>query len=193
MTYELTRPLVFVDTETTQLEPWPKPWEIALIKRSTGVEDEQLHIMLRRPDLSDASPDSLRVNRFYQRHPHWNPAAEQGGLALLEDRDAAVAVELFTAGTQLVGCNPDFDARALDYLLRQNGLRPRWHHHTINLTTLTYGMLCARGEGVEIPSSSYDLSRRAGVEPPPEQDAHTAMGDALWTVSWWDSVMGAVR
>lgn len=193
MTYELTQPLVFVDTETAQLEPLPKPWEIALIKRGGEVEEEQLHIMLRDPDLSDASPDALRVNRFYERHPLWNPDANQDGLALMEARDAAVAIERFTAGTQLVGSNPDFDARALDWLLRQHGLRPRWRHHTINLVTLTYPVLRGRGEHVQIPSSSYDLSRRAGAEPPQKNVAHTAMGDALWTKRWWDSLMGAER
>ncbi|MGO2537840.1 3'-5' exonuclease [Brachybacterium tyrofermentans] len=193
MTYELTHPLVFVDTETAQLEPIPKPWEIALIKRGGGAGEERLHIMLRQPDLSDASPDALRVNRFYERHPLWNSAADQSGLALMDARDAASAVELFTAGTQLVGSNPDFDARALDWLLRQHGLRPRWRHHTINLVTLTYPVLHARGEHVQIPSSSYDLSQRAGAEPPQKNVAHTAMGDALWTVRWWDSLMGAAR
>lgn len=193
MTYELTHPLVFVDTETAQLEPTPKPWEIALIKRGGEAGEERLHIMLRQPDLSDASPDALRVNRFYERHPLWNSAADQSGLALMDAHDAAATVELFTAGTQLVGSNPDFDARAMDWLLRQHGLRPRWRHHTINLVTLSYPVLLGRGEHVQIPSSSYDLSRRAGAEPPREHDAHTAMGDALWTVRWWDSLMGEGR
>lgn len=186
-------PLVFVDTETTMLEPTPKPWEIALIKRTPGQLEERFHIVLRDPDLSDASPDSLRVNRFYERHPHWTDGPEAGDVALLSGHDAAQAVELFTADTQLVGSNPDFDARALEWLLRQNGLRPRWRHHCINLVTWTYARLVSRGEPVTIPTSSYDLSRRVNVEPPSSEEAHTAMGDALWTVRWWDSLTEVSR
>lgn len=187
-------PLVFVDTETTMLEPTPKPWEIALIKRTPGQLEDRFHIMLRDPDLSDASPDSLRVNHFYERHPRWTGSAAPADIAALHpSHDAAQAVEIFTAGTVLVGSNPDFDARALEWLLRQHGLRPRWHHHTINLVTWTYAHLLAKGEAVKIPTSSYDLSRRVHVEPPSAEEAHTAMGDALWTVRWWKSLTEAQR
>lgn len=187
-------PLVFVDTETTMLEPTPKPWEIALIKRAPGQLEDRFQIMLRDPDLSDASPDSLRVNRFYERHPRWTGSAAPADIAALHpSHDAAQAVETFTAGTVLVGSNPDFDARALEWLLRQHGLRPRWHHHTINLVTWTYAQLLARGEPVKIPTSSYDLSRRVHVDPPTAEEAHTAMGDALWTVRWWESLTEVQR
>lgn len=187
-------PLVFVDTETTMLEPTPKPWEIALIKRTPGQLEDRFHIMLRDPDLSDASPDSLRVNHFYERHPRWTGSAAPADIAALHpSHDAAQAVEIFTAGTVLVGSNPDFDARALEWLLRQHGLRPRWHHHTINLVTWTYAHLLAKGEAVKIPTSSYDLSRRVHVDPPAAEEAHTAMGDALWTVRWWKSLTEAQR
>ena len=190
---DLGRPLVFVDTETTMLEPTPRPWEIALIKHAPEQLEDRFHIMLRDPDLSDASPDSLRVNRFYERHPHWTGTAAPADVALHSSRDAAQAVEVFTAGSVLVGSNPDFDAQALEWLLRQHGLRPRWHHHTINLVTWTYARLFARGEPVTIPTSSYDLSRRVHVDPPAAEDAHTAMGDALWTVRWWESLTEAQR
>lgn len=187
-------PLVFVDTETTMLEPTPKPWEIALIKHAPGQLEDRFHIMLRDPDLSDASPDSLRVNHFYERHPRWTGSAAPADIAALHpSHDAAQAVEIFTAGTVLVGSNPDFDARSLEWLLRQHGLRPRWHHHTINLVTWTYAHLLAKGEAAKIPTSSYDLSRRVHVEPPSAEEAHTAMGDALWTVRWWKSLTEAQR
>lgn len=185
-------PLVFVDTETTMLEPTPKPWEIAMIKRGPDGHEERFHIMLREPDLSDASPDALRVNRIYERHPFWG-AEVADGVTLMHAPDAASSVEQFTAGTQLVGSNPDFDARALECLLRAHGLRPRWRHHTINLVTWTYPVLLSRGEHVDVPTSSYALARRVGVEPPSEVEAHTAMGDALWTVRWWDALTGPAR
>ncbi|MGO2048583.1 MAG: 3'-5' exonuclease [Brachybacterium tyrofermentans] len=191
-TIELGMPLVFVDTETTMLEPTPKPWEIALIKRAPGALEDQLHIMIRNPDLSDASPDSLRVARLYERHPQWTGVVPTG-VAVMDAPDAARAVERFTALTQLAGSNPDFDARALEWLLRQHGLRPRWRHHSINLVTWTYPVLLGRGEQVKVPTSSYDLSRRVGVEPPSAAEAHTAMGDARWTMRWWDTLTEVAR
>lgn len=190
---ELDLPLVFVDTETTMLEPTPKPWEIALIKRTPGQLEDRLHIMLREPDLSDASPEALRVNRFYERHPYWTGTEAPADLSLMSTWDAAQTIELFTAGGQLAGSNPEFDARALEWLLRQHGLRPRWRHHCLNLVTWTYPVLLARGETVTVPTSSYDLSRRVGVEPPSSEEAHTAMGDARWTMRWWDSLTEGER
>lgn len=142
---DLDLPFVFVDTETTMLEPTPKPWEIALAKHAPGQLEERFHIMLRDPDLSDASPDSLRVNRFYERHPHWSGSTVPPEVMLDSNRQAARTVALFTASTILVGSNSDFDARALEWLLRQNGMRPQWHHHSINLVTWTYAHLLARG------------------------------------------------
>lgn len=184
---ELGMPLVFVDTETTMLEPTPKPWELALIRRTPGQDDEQLHIVVRDPDLSDASPEALRVGRFYERHPYHGAAADQGA-ALMTAADAAGAVELFTRGTQLVGSNPDFDARAMEWLLRSHGLRPRWRHQSINLVTWTYPVLLGRGEKVVVPTSSYELSSLVGAWPPTPEEAHTALGDALWVVRWWDQL-----
>jgi len=181
---DLDMPLVFVDTETTMLEPTPKPWEIALIKRIPGQLEDRLHIMLSEPDLSDASPEALRVNRFYERHPLWAGAETPADLSLMGARDAAQTIELFTAGAQLVGSNPEFDARALEWLLRQHRLRPRWRPHCLNLVTWTYPVLLARDETVTVPTSSYDLSRRVGVEPPSSKKAHTAMGDVRLTMRW---------
>lgn len=92
MTYEPTMPTVFVDTETTMLEPTPKPWVIC-----------------------------------------------------------------------------------------------------INLVAWTYPVLVGRGEQVGIPPSSYELSRRVGVEPPGAAAAHTAPGDAPWAARWWERLTWGLR
>lgn len=46
---------------------------------------------------------------------------------------------------------------------------------------------------MKVPTSSYDLSRRVHVDPPAAEEAHTAMGDALWTVRWWENLTEAQR
>jgi DNA polymerase III epsilon subunit-like protein len=40
------------------------------------------------------------------------------------------------------------------------------------------------------PWSSDSISRRLGVEPPGEDERHTALGDARWAAAIWDRVMG---
>lgn len=37
---------------------------------------------------------------------------------------------------------------------------------------------------------SDDLSRACGVEPPTEDERHTALGDARWVKRWYDHIMG---
>lgn len=45
-------------------------------------------------------------------------------------------------------------------------------------------------EFVAPPWRSDDLSRACGVEPPTEEERHTALGDARWVKRWYDHIMG---
>ncbi|MGN0126047.1 MAG: hypothetical protein ACI38R_22625 [Rhodococcus sp. (in: high G+C Gram-positive bacteria)] len=45
-------------------------------------------------------------------------------------------------------------------------------------------------EFVAPPWRSDDLSRACGVEPPTEDERHTALGDARWVKRWYDHIMG---
>lgn len=40
------------------------------------------------------------------------------------------------------------------------------------------------------PWRSDDLSRACGVEPPSEEERHTALGDARWVKRWYDHILG---
>lgn len=40
------------------------------------------------------------------------------------------------------------------------------------------------------PWRSDDLARAGGVEPPSEEDRHTALGDARWAMRWYDTLTG---
>lgn len=42
-----------------------------------------------------------------------------------------------------------------------------------------------------LPWKSDNVSRVCGVEPPSEQERHTAMGDALWAMRLYDRISGA--
>lgn len=40
------------------------------------------------------------------------------------------------------------------------------------------------------PWRSDDLSRTCGVEPPSDDERHTALGDARWALRWYDAMTG---
>lgn len=159
----MTNPLVFVDTETTGLHHGRRVWEVAMIR----VEPDSLDGSGRGTsffidaDLSQADPAALAVGRFYDRHPKYAPppasdpdrplsaartavvesfAARAG---LRTERQAALEVERWTRGAQLVGYNPGFDESALAAMLRHHGLAPAWHYHPIDGKALAAGALNA--------------------------------------------------
>ncbi|TKG67033.1 hypothetical protein [Prauserella endophytica] len=125
--------------------------------------------------------------------------------------EAAETVARWTHGCHLVGAVPDFDARTLDPLLRKHGLIPAWHYHLIDIEAMAAGWLLRaanalydRSEGADdivqraqdmrdtalAPWKSDDLARACGVEPPSEEERHTALGDARWVKRWYEAITG---
>jgi DNA polymerase III epsilon subunit-like protein len=170
--------VIFVDTETTGLDPTQhEVWEIALIEED-GTEYEW---RIRPQRLDRAEPGALRVNRLYEREMAAravNPTksfwtVESGNL----DGYVAGKVAALTANKHLVGVVPDFDARFLEVFLRQRGLAPAWHYQTIDAEVLAAGRL-----GLSPPYRGEDIDRALGLDPPPPEDKHTALGDARWAM-----------
>ena len=203
-------PIVFIDTETTSLRPDRKAWEVAMIRRAdhnAKGDETSFFIHIDDIDLPNADPFALDVGRFWQRHPQavtdtrvgydvhdfedtsmWSTLRGE----VLDAGTAAQVVRLWTHGAHLVGAVPNFDAEVLAALLRDNWLTPTWHYHLIDVENLAVGYVAGR-EHVTIlpPWKSDDLTRRLGVEPPSEQELHTALGDARWAARIYDKVMGA--
>jgi oligoribonuclease (3'-5' exoribonuclease) len=186
--------VVFVDTETTGLDPeHHEVWDIALIEED-GTEHEW---HLRPHSLHDADETALRLTRFYER-------VEEAGVReeTIEEgypkrartvqrprfwtrasaHQIAGEIATLTAGQHIVGAVPSFDARFLAKLLRSEGLAPAWHYHLIDVETLIAGRL-----GLRPPLNSEDLSRAIGVEPQ-LFDRHTALGDARWVRAQYEAV-----
>lgn len=130
--------------------------------------------------------------------------------SFLEEVAAARVVAAWTHGAHLVGAVPAFDAEVLARLLRDNWLCPGWHYHLIDVETLAVGWLARKfGEDAKIaavpdavavqmkraefepPWDSETLSLALGVEPPDEDERHTALGDARWAARIYDQVLGA--
>jgi DNA polymerase III epsilon subunit-like protein len=183
--------LCFIDTETTSLRPDRRAWEVGLIVRDPGKPDAEHHwfVDVRDLDLGNADVMSLKIGRFYERHPQ--VASEHlSSPAVRREDDALRTIERLTRGAHLVGAVPNFDAEVLGARMRANGICPSWHYHLQDFETLIVGYLCGLGRPVpELPWKSDELSRAIGIEPPGDDDRHTALGDARWAARVWDAVM----
>jgi hypothetical protein len=199
----MSTPLVFVDCETDGVHSTRKPWEIAMIRRDERGERETSFFV--EIDLSTADPFGLKVGRFYGRHPHGRflsgatESYDPGDLSPMATPVAAEWVARWTHGAHLVGAVPNFDAEMLDRLLRDHRLILTWHYHLIDIEAMAVGYLAglraaAAGENgldADLPSlpwDSDDLSRACGVEPPGEEERHTALGDARWAMRLYDAI-----
>ncbi|MEU1071851.1 MULTISPECIES: exonuclease domain-containing protein [unclassified Streptomyces] len=191
-------PLAFVDTETVGLDPFlHDAWEYAVILRQPGQSDVE-HVFRVQPDLTNADPKALEVNRYHERTsaPGWT----------WDDRQtAAHRLYALLNGAVMVGSNPAFDAEMIAHLFGRYYEQPKpWHYRTIDVTTLAVGALYGRASewtrkhcdaswyekvagAVGWPWKSYEASRHVEVEPPAEAVAHTALGDARWVRDVWDA------
>lgn len=188
---EPTAPLCFIDTETDGIHPDRRPWEIALIRRDENGEHETSFFV--DIDLSTADPFALRIGRFYERHPlgkalfTLNP--DRWADVATPHLHAALTVARYTHGAHLVGNVPGFDAHVFDRLLREHRLTPAWHYHLIDVEALAIGYLRGQGEPMPpLPWKSDELSIAIGVQPPGEDDRHTALGDARWAMRLYDRI-----
>lgn len=189
----MSAPLCFIDTETTGVHPDRRVWEVAIIRRDDSGQSEWL-AQVDDVDLSNADPFGLKVGGFYERHVDYGSNGRglaASGVLLESERFVAREVERLTRGAHLVGAVPDFDARTLDPMLRRHGLIPAWHYHLVDVEAMAVGWLAGRlGLPPTPPWKSDELSRACGVEPPSDDERHTALGDARWAMRWYDAMTG---
>lgn len=190
--------LAFVDTETTGLDPTRHDaWEIAVIRRDPdGTETENLW-QIRVP-LESADPEALKIGRYEERfivHDEWAAAlVAPTGKRILNLTLPEMLFDLQDAlsGAVIVGSNPGFDVAFLTPLLRRHNRRLTWHYRPVDVATLAAGYLhgAGRADLPTVPYSSRGLSLAVGVEPPGDDTAHTALGDARWARDVYDAVTG---
>lgn len=208
----MTTSLVFIDTETTGLHPGRRAWEIAMIRRDPDGRQRELVMQVRDVDLSDADPIGLRIGGFYDRHRILGTRVILNDeVAAWEEEKVAGRVEQWTRGAHLVGVNPGFDAETLAPMLRRHRLVPSWHYHLVDVLPMAAGYLhgLARQDGHECigsvktwsletasadppvpPWKSDAVAEQLGVEPPAEDERHTALGDARWAMRIYDAITG---
>lgn len=198
----MTNALVFLDTETTGLHHDRRPWEIALIRREPNGYTSELQIYVKDVDLSAAELIGLNVGHFYENHPLFRtdhavpPHSEREelgpGVRLTTEAKAAVIVERMTRGATIVGAVPSFDTECLAAMLRRHKLCAAWHYHLIDVEAVALGYLHRAGpyprKLLDLPIKSDALSELCGVQPPSDEERHTAIGDARWVQRWYDTL-----
>jgi hypothetical protein len=196
----MSAPLVFLDTETTGVHPGRQVWEVAMIRRDAdGERETQFFIGV---DLKRADPFGLKVGGFYERHPYgqylsglrttvpsWDEMED--GPDYYNSYKAAELVAQWTHGAHIVGAVPNFDTEVLSKMLRESELTPAWHYHLIDVEALAVGYLHGKGwSEFALPWNSDDLNAQLGLDPVPDDERHTALGDARWAMRIYDAVTG---
>ncbi len=182
--------ICFIDTETTSLRHDRRAWEFGIIARANGI-DTEYHWFVDAGDLDLGNADvmSLKIGRFYDRHPQ---ARDVTYTEVACEADALGGIEAVTRGAHLVGAVVSFDADVLSQRMRDHGICPSWHYHLIDVEALAVGYLAGRGWPKALPWKSDDLSAALGIKIS-EEDRHTALGDAKWARAIYDAVMGRAR
>ena len=179
--------LVFADTETTSLHPDRRAWEVGLIIRPAGGTraDETEHnffVDVDDLDLGNADPMSLKIGRFYQRHPQMQ-AEWPIGLQVHDEKYVMGQVERMTRGAWIVGAVPNFDTEVLSARMRWRDICPAWHYHLVDVENLAAGALALP------PPWGFDDLLQAFALTYNETDRHTALGDARMVRDLYDRVI----
>ena len=185
--------IAFVDCETTHLDAEiGEAWEVAVIQREQDgnrLTDTE-YCWQFAVDRAAADSEALRIGRFRERYlvdPSWGAAWTGPGPVIPCSRaDAVNAIVALLRGTMLVGSNPGFDERHLRKLLGPGSAQ--WHYRPYDIVQLAAAKLGVYAAG-PLPWRAHVLSRAVGVEPPSEETAHTALGDARWARDVFDAVM----
>lgn len=159
-----TAPLVFLDTETDDLDPRKRqPWDVALIVRDADGEEAE-HQFFVELDLSIANSFALNVGKFWDRHPAGRYYSGKTGRTLdtpldngavpprdggydrrtgqyLTRRAAAMRIASLTHGAHIVGAIPSFDTITLEPLLWAHQMLPNWHYHIVDVEALSVGYM----------------------------------------------------
>ena len=206
----MTAPLVFVDTETTGLNPDRHHiWEIGLID-GDGVEYQWM-LPLTVEQMQTADPIALSIGRFHERHPQGNDYRydERYAGKLTTPSEAIGEVLRITHKAHLVGAVVSFDEERLRLLALDHGMVPSWHYHLVCVEALAAGFLIGQfsaiqsvGKNPESDGPSVEEAKQA--QPPWDSkalssavgvdvdlfDKHTALSDARWAKAIYEAVMG---
>lgn len=183
---ESAQRLAFIDTETTSLQvEHGEIWDVAVITREPGTYNaDQEWTWTWWPALGHASPDSMRMNRLYERleplgmgrmpvtsktYPVLSTFPDEDGeigTQAVTFRRAAWQIVQATHNAVLVGACPWFDTGFLVPWLSRWGFVPSWHYHLRDVETLVAGALTAMERlCIQLPGAKRDELRRIASPP----------------------------
>lgn len=173
--------LAFCDTETLGLDPLIHPvWELAVI---TGGEEHHWFVRVDDVDREFADPVALDLNGFTERYDHE---------VALPDYTLASTLAGLLAGKVIVGANPHFDLSRLAAWFHRTGRDVPWHYRPCCIESVLYGVNLgyllaeSNGSSVDVPWRALDLYERVTGLTQPDEDRHTALGDARFVRSLWE-------
>ncbi len=151
--------LVFLDTETTGLDPTlHEVWELAY-----AYEHGEPAAIVLPHSLQTADPEALRLNGYWSRRMRLTDTSA----------DADLKLRQILTGQTIVGANPAFDTA---FLRARWGVAP-WHHRLIDVESMALPVL-----GYDRPNGLHglaaDLRERGHDVPEPD---HSAAADVATT------------
>ena len=199
-----SRDTVFLDLETTSLRrPWmdaPRQvWDVGYVVWLEGNPKIRREVQFFvEVETRDADPFALKINKFYQRYPHYaepyrNPLPASPHDILLERSTAAMVLANDFRDSIIVGNNPRFDEESLAVLCHEEGHLFDPYYHLIDVYAVSIGVIMGANffNPEEMPYESRNLSQMVGVDPPSKEDEHSALADALWAERWYSKLAGA--
>jgi DNA polymerase-3 subunit epsilon len=160
-------PIIFLDTETTDLDPDTSAViEVGMIRREKDGTETRFHTLIKptEQELADAHPKALEINGYSADPSRWGdaPAMSEAGPQIV-----AFAEDVNT----ICGHNVGFDENMLKAAFKKHGVDGRIPYHKIDTVTLAYEHLFPLG----LKSASLDRIRDfLGWS---REGAHTAMKD----------------
>lgn len=193
MTNNKPVPLIFLDTETTGLQPdIHTPWEIGWVTAVHDPVDDLLLIVdryqatvpLSYQEGMRADDKALEIGG-HSRRGHVNLREREGVVYDLKSALQKVSAFAYTEDVpHFVGAVPGFDHAMLcmNWLGWPGFGKGLWHYHLIDVENLAAGVL-----RLPPPWSADDLTERMGLTPRGDEK-HTAYGDAVWAMDMYAAV-----
>jgi len=156
------KPLIFVDAETTGLDPQVQEIiEFAAVRDDTG---EVFQTKIKPEHIDRASEYALKLNGYTEED--WEDAPAMA--------DILPDIAAFLENAVIAGQNPRFDVSFINAAIKEHDMNLRVDYHIVDVATLTYEHLFPCG----IDSLSLkNVCEFLGI--PPEPSVHRALNGAL--------------
>jgi len=165
------RPLVFIDIETTGLDPLQHEIiEIAclVVNPQTLEIRKEYHRKVWPEHLETADPASLGVNKYSPKT--WHEAKSL--------KEVLKELNSLTPGGQFIGYNISFDRSFIENAAREYGMMLNFDYHWIDVMSLVYFKSLS-----DKKLERLKLTHVCEIWGIPLKEAHTAMGDVKATLA----------